>query len=294
MRVLVTGGAGRLGRYIADELSPRHEVVIFDALAPADSRIPAITGDIRSFEAVERALDGVDAVIHLAAIPMYTGENQNIWDVNVNGTFNVVEAAAQRRVQRVVFASSICAQMCIGWEATCRPSYLPLDEEHPNRPDDTYGLSKLIGEQLCYAHSRRYGLETVCLRMATVWFPFLPDNTRRFANHVGMPQALAGFLWNYVDARDAARAFGQALELDRVTHEVFNIGAAETCADMPTLELISRFYPEVPELHNRSDFLTTEYAPLFDIQRAREQLGYEPVHSWREYAAAIEADKVAV
>lgn len=286
MRVLVTGGAGRLGRYVVDELRGRHGVRVFDAAAP-DAAVPSITGDIRSAEQVDAAFAGVEAVIHLAAIPLYTGENRKIWEINVDGTFNVLEAAVRAGVRRIVLASSICAQGFISWSRPFVPAYLPVDEDHPAWPDDTYGLSKLIGEELCYAYARRYGVQAVALRLATIWFPFLPENTVRLVQRVSQPETLAGFLWNYVDARDAARAFGLALEHDVGEFRVLNIGAADTCSDVPTLELIKRFYPDVQQLRNRARFLVEEHAPLWDIGRARRELGYEPQHSWREYAERL-------
>lgn len=295
MKVLVTGGAGRLGGYVLDELRGRHSLAVFDAVAAKADDVESVTGDIRSLEQVEAALDGCDAVIHLAAIPMYTGEeaHQALWEINSTGTFNVLEAAARRKVRRVVLASSICAQGFISWSRPFVPQFLPVDETHPTWPDDGYGLSKLIGEQLCFAYSRRYGIAAVCLRLATVWFPYLPDNTRKFVGRLDEPETMAGFIWNYVDARDAAQAFRLAIELPEVTYEVLNIGAANTCAKVPSLELIKRFYPEVPEIRNRSSFLTDEYAPLWDISRARRALGYEPRHTWQEYLELAQVGGVA-
>jgi nucleoside-diphosphate-sugar epimerase len=285
MKVLVTGGAGRLGRFVVAELGSAHEVAVFDTVAPADRSVPFIAGDIRDRDAVAAALRGMEAVVHLAGIPVYTGENAPFMDVNIGGTFNVLEGMVRQEVRKIVFASSICTYGFIFWKTRWTPDYFPIDERHPTRPDDMYGVSKLVGDELCYAHSRRYGISAVCLRLATVWFPDDPSYTQKFIDRLPRPELHVNGIWNHVDARDVARAFSLGLTKD-VAFDTFNVGARSVASLTETLELIRQFYPDVPTIKNHESFLVERDRALFDATKARRELGWEPKYSWRDYVTA--------
>jgi len=89
--------------------------------------------------------------------------------------------------------------------------------------------------------------------------------------------------WQYVDVRDVAQAFRLALEKKGVEHEVYNIGAADVCSDMDSLELVKLYYPEVKFILNPTGFLTDKKRALFDISKAQKALGYKPKFNWRDY-----------
>lgn len=281
MRVLVTGGSGRIGRHVVNHLRSADEVTVFDATAPSDPAISFLEGDIRDRDRVAAALEGVDAVVHLAGVPIYTGENPPFMDINIGGTFNVLEGMARHGVSRIVFASSICTYGFIFWKERLTPDYFPIDELHPTRPDDMYGVSKLVGDELCYAYSHRYDISAICLRMATVWFPGDPY-TQKFIDRLGKPELGADGIWNHVDARDVARAFRLALEKD-VRFDAYNIGARTVASYTETLDLVRQFYPGVKAIKNHERFLSERDGALFDIGKARRELQYEPLHSWRDY-----------
>src|SRR4249919_736076 len=140
MKVVVTGGSGLIGSYVVKELqSTGHQVLNFDTVPSRDAKIETVLGDIGDLSQLEAALEGSDAVCHLAAIPARKPRPlwHDIMRVNVMGTYNVLEAAARNYVGKVVMASSICAE---GWYTsfpiTNHPEYLPVDEEHPARPDE--------------------------------------------------------------------------------------------------------------------------------------------------------------
>src|SRR5262245_65774180 len=173
MKLLITGGAGKVGQATVRELlnSTAYEITVLDR-TPGPERGPVkyLVGDIQDLGQVMEAMADVEAVIHLTAI-----HNPNIaptsvtYQTNVVGTFNVHHAAFRLGVKRVVSASS---NAIVGWSYSERfmPDYLPIDEDHPLRPEDVYGLSKEIGETIAQSYSRK-GLKTIMLRHSGVDTP---------------------------------------------------------------------------------------------------------------------------
>lgn len=281
MRILITGGSGHIGRFVARQLRDECEVLLFD-LVEAEPPFECVQGDLSVFDEVERACSDVDAIIHAGAIPYDSGEPRRIMEVNVMGTFNVLEAAAMCGVQKVVFASSLAARGGGPFsKEPVMPDCFPINENHPCRPDDTYGLSKLLGEQLCGAYTRKHGLTTICLRLAMVYDPKRSDGVERLNKIVNNPEYGRLFLWGYVDVRDVAQAFQLALENEAATHGVYHICAAEVAAEQTSLELIKGYYPQVPLINERS-FVENPCRSLIDISKANKELGFQPQYSWRQ------------
>ncbi len=281
MNILVTGGSGNIGReVVAELLTAGHDVCVFDEREPSTPGVPFVVGSITQPTQVETAVQGRDAVIHLAAIPSYRPDRPaaDYMTVNVLGTANVFEAAGKLGVGNVVLASSDSALGFVFGKHPYSPDYLPVDEAHPLRPEDPYGLSKLLGEEIAKSAARRYGIRAICLRFCWVWFE---DTFAHRAEIVGGdPATLARTLWGYVDVRDAAQACRLAAEsADAEPGDAFFITAEDTYADAPTLELIEAHYPGAREISDV--FLVERYASLFDISKARRVLGYAPKHSWR-------------
>jgi len=282
MKILVTGGSGNVGTAVVAELgSAGHEVIVFDVKPPRSSGVNFIQGSVTEPECIEGAVDGVDAIVHLAAIPAPRPEIAPVdfMRVNVTGTFNVLEAAGKRGVKKVALASSDSSLGFVFSTHRFSPEYFPIDEAHPLRPQDPYGLSKLIGEELCKAASRKYGISTICLRFCWVWF----EDTfpQRAAILKGDPAALSKTMWGYVGVRDAAQACRCAVECDSAFGDdnAFFITAEDTYADTPSLELIRTYYPGV--LRIADAYLHEAHKALFDISKARLLLGYRPQHGCR-------------
>jgi nucleoside-diphosphate-sugar epimerase len=165
MRVLVTGGSGYVGRVVCERLVREHDVTNFDRNPPPQPLGQFLRGDILNSAHLMYAMRGVEAVVHLAAIPHPMHDPSDaVMNVNVMGTQRVVEAAALGSPKRIVVASSDSTFGFVFGKGRIMPEYLPIDEAHPTRPPDCYGLSKLIKEEICRRYTRDLGLETVCLR----------------------------------------------------------------------------------------------------------------------------------
>ena len=282
MKVLVTGGSGYVGSVVCERLSRAHEVVNFDARPPSHSHGRFIRGDILNSAHLSEAMSGIDAVVHLAAIPHPLHDPADaVMLTNVMGTQRVVEAAALGVPRRLVFASSDSAYGFVFGRGEILPAYLPVDEDHPCAPLDSYGLSKLLGEEICRRYTRSHALETVCLRYCWVW------NDALYAGLAALretPEAFVGQLWGYVDARDVAQAVERAITTPGIVHHTLNIGAAHTFQALPTLELLARYLPEVARLDD--PVWEDLHCGLISIQRARDILGFEPEYDCRRQAGS--------
>lgn len=171
MRVLVTGSSGRIGRRLCKELLKEdHEVVGLDIKSASDLErdgIVCVEGSLEDLDTVDEAATGVDAVVHLGALMSWLeADAPALFSINVEGTFNVLEVAARQGIERFVFASSGEVYPEV------KPTYLPINELHPTHPISYYGMTKLLGEQMAWFYSRKFGLPVVVLR-----FPHTQDAT---------------------------------------------------------------------------------------------------------------------
>ncbi|MBD3181937.1 NAD-dependent epimerase/dehydratase family protein [Candidatus Poribacteria bacterium] len=280
MKILVTGGSGNIGKFVVDELLDKgHHVRIFDLKKPDISEAVYIQGSITQPECLEEAITGVNAVIHLAAIPSLKTDipPHEYMNINVTGTYNVLEACAKTGVKKVVAASSDSALGFVFSTHNFSPQYFPIDEKHPLKPQDPYGLSKLLDEDICKSFTRRYGISTICLRFCWVWFPETYKHRQNIINNEEMLNAKR--MWGYVDAKDVARACRLAAECDGIKHEALFISSNDTFTQEKSLELIRKYYPDVTDISD--DFLNNSYRTIFDISKARKLIGYNPEYSWR-------------
>jgi len=286
MKIVVTGGNGKVGRYLVADLAKDHEVVSMDRMGEPSDGAAFVKGDVCNFDACLRAFDGAEVVIHLAAIPHPLSDPQpHVWKVNVTSTYNVHEAAAQSGVRRVVHASSDSTLGFCFMDRRFEPEYLPLDETHPCKPQDSYGLSKLTGELIAQSFTRRVGLETVALRICLVLFPGVEYCMNVASETQTKPASDRKNLWTYNHVLDVVHAFRLAAETDGLEHEVLFISAADVLAREETMELIQKYHPTVSDI--RSDL--SGHRSLVDYSKATRLLGYEPRHNWRELAGQAAA-----
>ncbi len=277
-KVLVTGGSGRLGRYVVDELAGRCDLTVLD-LAPPHREVRHAAASILDLDELERELRGHDAVVHLAAVPGLRGAAPEvIMRTNALGTWNVLEAARQAGLAKAVLCSSECATGLCYQERERPPRYLPVDEAHPLCPADPYSLSKQLGELAGQSFACR-GLEVVVLRPTLVLFP-----EQRHEIEARGTELLHADLWSYVEPGDVARAFRLALEHDGEPFDVFFVSAADTLSPRPTLELVEARFGAPPEVRKPALYEAHPHAAIYDISHARDTLGFEPESDWRRLA----------
>ncbi|MDC7122604.1 NAD(P)-dependent oxidoreductase [Cellulomonas fimi] len=286
-RVVVTGGSGKLGRAVVDDLAAHgYEVVNVDVAPPPPGQPALFTRvDLTDLGQVTEALtgiddryQGVDAVVHLAAIPapglIPSGAT---FANNVVATHHVFSAARRAGIRNVVWASS---ETVLGLPFDTPPPYAPVDEEYPVRPESTYSLGKAVEEEMA-RHFTRWdpSAKLIGLRFSNVMvdedYPAFRDFTA---------QSRRWNLWGYIDARDGAQAVRLALESDLTGFEAFIIAAPDTVLDTPSAELLAAEFPDV-ELRRPVEGRET----LLSIDKARRLLGYEPTHTWRSRLPGAQA-----
>jgi nucleoside-diphosphate-sugar epimerase len=305
MKIALTGASGAIASYVLRELlACNHELVGVGRHPPAIADIEFRQASIMDAQSLERAFHGVDAIVHLAAITSpYRASATNVIDVNVTGTVRVLEGAVKAGASHVVVASSGAATGFSFPASDRSPAYLPLDEEHPCEPDDSYGLSKLLGELACARWTRAHGIRTICLRINSCWYVDRPGAALAvrggWANGLTVEDLWARYrlqleeplrprsatapplprdlLWAVTDARDAAQAFRLAIENETIGHEVFLINGFDTCSLVESEVLVAEHLPGVP-LRRR----LPGYSTLWSYEKATTRLGYDPQHSWRK------------
>jgi len=285
MRVAVTGGRGRLGRHVVAEMAKRHEVRVLDRSAPTEAGgYPAV--DVMDAARLTEVLKGQEVVAHLAAIDRSVPcPDDVLFDINVRGTRNLFDAAESAGVRRVLLCSSSSTLGLDDTNPDMPPLYLPVDEAHPTRASSTYGMSKVIGEQIAGAYARRGKMEVLILRPCYVAFaeliPFLLGIAGPAA---GRDAEAPPYLRPYVDPGDVAHAFALAAEHRYTGIETFHICAADSCTDTPTLDHLRRLYGAVPPLRQPELYEKNPRAGVFDISKARTVLGWKPTTSWSALA----------
>lgn len=280
--VVVTGGSGRLGRKVVDDLVANgYDVLAVDRVRPEALRCRFMPADLTDGAQVMDVLTGADAVIHLGAVPGPMVETQSeTFRNNVLSTWNVADAAAALGLKKIVFASTA---FTLGWHESAEvywPQYVPVDEEHPLTPFEAYGLSKVVGEETFAAISRRAGIPVVSLRIMNVI-----QEDGYFALPWPIPtkeQPVRFVLWPYVDVRDAVTSCRLALEASISGHEAFYIAASDIRFDAPTASLLREFASDV-EVRGSLE----GSASVISIEKARRMLGFEPKFSWRKLRSSL-------
>ena len=276
MKILVTGGLGKVGGPVVEELlGGGHEVTVLDRLpGPRDGgNVRYLVGEIQDLGQVIEAAAGTDAIVHLAAVHNpHVAPTNVVFDTNVIGTFNAHHAAFRLGIPRVVSTSSNAA---VGWaysEGAFLPDYLPIDEDHPLRPIDPYGLSKQVGETIARSYSLK-GVDTVVIRPSGVVTPEALDEIRR----AGGREPEGWREYSYIEVRDLAVAFRLGVEKPLPGCTVMFVVADDSTVAEPLCDLLPRLNPAIGD---RAHALTGT-RPVFTNARAKKILGWKPVHTWR-------------
>jgi UDP-glucose 4-epimerase len=274
MKIAITGGLGRLGRYVVQAFAG-HDVRVID-IGPASECHRA---DVRDLDAMRTALRGVEVVVHLGAIDKSVAVNDTAtMQVNLMGTWNVFEAALQNGVRRVVHCSSSSATGVDQTNPAIPPAYLPIDEAHPTHPTDAYGLSKLCGERVAEAFSRR-GLEVIVIRPCFVSFLEQTDFMSGKAGPEGRSEPMP-YLRAYVGPEDCARGFLAAATVDYAGFEIFFLASADTFAIEPTVARLEALYGTTIHLRDPALYRDKPRASPVSHTAAWRRLGWVPTTEW--------------
>lgn len=275
--VAVTGAKGLLGREIVRTLSESCDVLSLDiAAGQAGPRSRYV--DVLSLEGLRGALQGCSAVVHLAALQFFPRQ-ERIFEVNTIGTWNVLQAARESGIRKIVLVSSECATGVTNLSniRPAAPDYLPIDETHPLRPADAYGVSKQTTEAIGQAFARRGDMQVVVLRPTTVYAPGMEFDMRKARDHEDP------YFWLYVEGRDVARAVCLSLSYEGPAYECFFVSARDTFAKKETIAFVERRYGKRPAIRKPAIYEGDPHATIYDIAHARETLGFEPDSNWRRF-----------
>lgn len=293
-RIIMTGGSGIAGKWVLAHLVEKgYEVLNVDRVAmenpPFRTRtlITDLTDSGQVFNALSATTTGhifdqsiapkpIDCVIHFGAIPrgMIVPDCETFSN-NLLSAFNVLDAAAKLGIKKVIIASSEAVYGIVFSEEYAKPAYFPLDEAYPCNPMDTYGTAKLMSEILAKSYHTRQGMDVYALRIGNV---VDDDDYKEFPQHFKTPEFKRRICWSYIDVRDLANAVELAVEKDGLGFVTMNVAADDVASDIPTAELLKRYYPDVPLEHKMGEFES-----LLSNRKIKETLGWKPEHNWRDY-----------
>ena len=279
-RILVTGGSGFAGHWVIRHLlESGYGVVNVDSRRPAVAQCRTLLTDLTQLGQVVSAFSPhvtgdrtpYAGVVHFGAIPRpYDHPNDEVFRINTLSTYHVLEACGLLGIPKAVIASSESSYGMAFAHGILPPVYLPIDEDHPQRPEDTYGLSKVLNEETAAMFHRRDGTQILSFRIGNVIVPSDYPKLRARFRH---PEDRARILWSYIDARGLAAACRLGIERDGLGCQALNVTAEDTSSPLPTRQLLRRFLPGVPlrqPLPGRRSLYTND--------RLRQVLGWKQKH----------------
>ncbi len=295
MRIFFTGGSGKAGRHALAHLVEQGHLVTNADLVPAgidgvaDLRIDLTdAGQVfNALSAYARHEDlepgtGVpryDAVVHFAAVPAILIRPDNeTFRVNTLSTYNVLDAAVKLGLRKVIFASSETTYGVCFADGEVRPEYLPVDEEHPTVPEDSYAMSKVVNEVTARSFQARSGIDIYGLRINNVIEPH--EYATKFPAFVADPGLRRRNIFAYIDARDLGHMVDCCLRTDGLGYEVFNVSNDDTSVAITSAEVLERFYDGVATTRELG-----EYETFYANDKAKRLVGFTPRHTWREQLA---------
>ena len=286
-----TGGSGKAGRHAIRYLVEQGHRVVNGDMVPlgdpgvADLRIDlTIAGQVfnalsayAGFDELEpgTGVPSYDAVVHFAAIPAILVRPDNeTFRINALSTYNVIDAAVKLGIRKVIFASSETTYGICFAEGEVRPEYVPIDEEHPTVPHDSYAMSKVVNEVTARSFQARSGIDIYGLRINNVIEPH--EYETKFPAFVADPGLRRRNIFAYIDARDLGQMVDCCLRTDGLGYEVFNVSNDDTSVGIPSDEVYERFYAGVPRRRDMG-----RYETFYANDKAKRLVGFAPRHSWR-------------
>jgi UDP-glucose 4-epimerase len=296
MKIGVTGGAGYIGSTLVINLIKQGDKVVsidnqmigdykYLANHPIGNKAKRIEGDIRDLDLLVEIWKNCDAVAHLAALPglvLCNEKPEEAVSVNVFGTYQVMEAARKLDINRVVFCSSAATYGI--------PSIMPVTEEHPQRPINLYGVTKVSGEQVINTYSDNYGIETVNLRFGNIfgvglytrWNTVIPKFVNQAIN--GEKITIYGdgeYSRDFVHVQDITKAMMLSLVTPTVGGEAFNVGGETLTVNQIaalTKEEVKKITGGEAEAINTPPRKGETKKFSYDLSKIRSKLGF--INNW--------------
>ncbi len=292
MRVFFTGGSGKAGRHaVAHLVEQGHNVVNGDLVPLGHPGVPDIRIDLTDAGQVFNALSeyavmdeleagkGVptfDAVVHFAAIPaLFVRPDNETFRINALSTYNVIDAAVKLGIPKVIFASSETTYGVCFADGEVKPEYVPVDEEHPTVPHDSYAMSKVVNEATARSFQARTGIDIYGLRINNVVEPH--EYASDFPSYVADPALRRRNIFAYIDAVDLGHMVDCCLRTDGLGYEVFNVSNDDSSVGITSDEVYEQFYSGVPRRPGME-----RYGTFFANDKAKRLVGFAPRRSWRD------------
>ena len=292
MRVFFTGGAGKAGRHAIAHLTAQgHHVTNIDLAKLDHPGVKSLHVDLTDAGQVFNAMQAYadysdldsgegmktyDAVVHFAAIPaiLFRPDNET-YRINVMSTYNVIDAAVRLGIKKVIIASSETTYGVCFADGEVKPLYVPVDEEHPVVPPDSYAMSKVVNEITAKSFQLRSGIDIYALRINNVIEPH--EYAQNFPAFMANPALRRRNIFAYIDARDLGHMVDCCLRTDGLGYQVFNVSNDDMSVNITSDEVIARFYQGVPVKRKMGPNET-----FYANDKAKKLVGFSPRHSWRD------------
>ncbi|WP_182549870.1 NAD-dependent epimerase/dehydratase family protein [Phyllobacterium myrsinacearum] len=290
-RIIFTGGTGKAGRHVVKYLADKGYDILNVDLTPLDQPgVNTLFADITDSGQMFNALSShfafkdfesgkgpapIDAVVHFAAVPRVLIKPDNeTFQINTIGTYNVIEAAVKLGIKKIIIASSETTYGVCFAEGDKDFHHFPLEEDYDVDPMDSYGLSKLVNENTARAFATRYAADIYALRIGNV---IEPHEYNLFPAFLAKPMSRKRNAWSYIDARDLGQIVDLAIRKNGLGFQVFNAVNDTITALLPTREFLQKYCPNTPLRRDLGEF----EAPLSN-RKIREVLGFTENFNWRD------------